>query len=169
MMETVSTNEDFIKVYDQYADAIFRHCFFKLSNRELAKDVAQDVFMKTWEYIVSNNDEIRNMKSFLYRVTNNLIIDQYRKNKHDLSLEMMMEDGIDFPSQKEKSHYFSSEVQIVLKNIKKLNPIYREVLLLRYIDDLTPCEIAEILNQSENVVSVRINRGIKKLQQFLNK
>jgi len=161
----VKTNEHFIKAYDEFSDAIFRHCFFKLSDRELAKDVLQDVFMRTWEY-VSQKGEIKNIKAFLYQVANNLIIDQYRKRKYNLSLEEMKETGFDVPSKEKRDAYFSAEVRNIMEIIKKLDPIYKDVLFFRYVDDLSPKDIAEILNESENVVSVRLNRGIKKIQEF---
>ena len=164
-METVKTNEHFIKAYDEFSDAIFRHCFFKLSDRELAKDVLQDVFMRTWEYM-SQKGEIKNIKAFLYQVANNLIIDQYRKRKYNLSLEEMKETGFDVPSKEKRDAYFSAEVRNIMEIIKKLDPIYKDVLFFRYVDDLSPKDIAEILNESENVVSVRLNRGIKKIQEF---
>ena len=164
-MENVKTNESFIKAYDQFSDAIFRHCFFKLSNREQAKDAVQDVFMKTWEYI-SQKGEIRNIKAFLYHVANNLIIDQYRKRKFNFSIEEMKEVGIEIVSNSHKDSYNFSEVKNILEIIEKLEPIYKDVLIFRYVDDLSPKEIAEILNESENVVSVRLNRGIKKVQEF---
>ncbi len=167
-METVNTNESFIKAYDEFSDAIFRHCFFKLSNREQAKDTVQDVFMKTWEY-VSQKGEVRNIKAFLYHVANNLIIDQYRKRKFNSSIEEMKEIGFEIVSNDHKDTFNFSEVKNILEIIEKLEPIYKDVLIFRYVDDLSPKEIAEILNESENVVSVRLNRGIKKVQEFFNK
>ncbi|MFZ2072124.1 MAG: sigma-70 family RNA polymerase sigma factor [Minisyncoccia bacterium] len=167
-METVDTNESFIKAYDEYSDAIFRHCFFKLSNREQAKDAVQDVFMKTWDYI-SRKGEVQNIKAFLYHVANNLIIDQYRKRKFDSSVEEMKEIGIDIVSNDHKDSFNFSEIRNILEIIEKLEPIYKDVLIFRYVDDLSPKEISEILNESENVISVRLNRGIKKVQEFFNK
>ena len=161
----MKTNEHFIKAYDEFSDAIFRHCFFKLSDRELAKDVLQDVFMRTWEYM-SQKGEIKNIKAFLYQVANNLIIDQYRKRKYNLSLEEMKETGFDVPSKEKRDAYFSAEVRNIMEIIKKLDPIYKDVLFFRYVDDLSPKDIAEILNESESVISVRLNRGIKKIQEF---
>lgn len=166
-MEPVKTSEHFIKAYDEFSDAIFRHCFFKLNSRELAKDAMQDTFMKTWEYITQKG-EIKNIKAFLYQVANNLIIDQYRKKRFDLSIEEMKEEGVDFASNESKDAYHFAEIKNVLEAIEKLDPIYKDVLIFRYIDNLLPREIAEILGESENVVSVRLNRGIKKIREIFN-
>jgi RNA polymerase sigma-70 factor (ECF subfamily) len=52
--------------------------------------------------------------------------------------------------------------------VQKLPDLYREVIVLRYIDSLTISEIAELIEQSENVVSVRIHRGLKRLRSLLD-
>jgi RNA polymerase sigma factor (sigma-70 family) len=51
--------------------------------------------------------------------------------------------------------------------MNELDPMYREVLLLRYTEDLPPRDIARITGLTENVVSVRIHRGIKALREHM--
>jgi RNA polymerase sigma-70 factor (ECF subfamily) len=62
--------KEFEKAYDLYADAIFRHCYLRVSDRELAKDLMQETFMKTWEYLASGKD-IDDVRPFLYRTALN--------------------------------------------------------------------------------------------------
>ena len=101
-------------------------------------------------------------------MANNLIIDEYRKKK-SISLEMLQEkSGFDKAANDDKRTLISTEIDTILVHINKLDEKYREVILMRYINDFSPKEIAEILGQSENAVSVRINRGIKKVQAMLN-
>ncbi|KKW19080.1 MAG: RNA polymerase, sigma-24 subunit, ECF subfamily [Candidatus Adlerbacteria bacterium GW2011_GWC1_50_9] len=54
-----------------------------------------------------------------------------------------------------------------LEALQKLPEPYREAIVLRYIDQLSPGEIADIVGESENAVSVRIHRGLKKLRAIL--
>lgn len=167
MHPSAKKTEEFIKVYDETADQLFRHCFFKVSNRELALDIVQETFTRTWEYI-SSGKEVTNIKGFLFKVANNLIIDEYRKKKV-ISLEALQEQsGFDAPTQDHKKTIFNAEVDTVLAQIHKLDDKYKEVILMRYVNDFSPKEIASILGQSENAVSVRINRGIKKVQEMLH-
>ena len=70
----------FFEAYEAYADAIFRHCYFRLNDRELAKDMMQEAFTRTWEYVQNGNNPT-NIRAFIYRVASNLIIDHYRKKK----------------------------------------------------------------------------------------
>src|SRR3989344_6754531 len=86
----------FLDTYNTYSDQIFRFVFFKLNDREKAKDFTQEVFMKTWLYI-SKNGLVENDKAFLYKIANNLVIDEYRKKGrvNVKSLDELLEDGLD--------------------------------------------------------------------------
>jgi RNA polymerase sigma-70 factor (ECF subfamily) len=157
-----SIEEQFLQVYEKHSDAIFRYCYFRLYNREKAKDIAQDAFMKAWVYLQEGNT-IDNLRAFIYRVANNLIIDYVRKKKES-SLEMLEESGFN-PSvdgkQKEEQRIDGLFVQ---ETLNLLEEEYRDVVYMRYIEELAPREIAQILDESVNVISVRIHRGLKKLK-----
>jgi RNA polymerase sigma-70 factor, ECF subfamily len=160
------TEEAFTRAYDQHSDAIFRHCFFRIRDREQALDLMQQTFMKTWKSI-QKGKEITQLKSFLFKVANNLIVDHSRKKK-STSLDTLMEAGFD-PSQEENPQLQDRlDAQKKLEILDELEPpSYREVILLRYVEDLTITEIAETLDTTENTVSVRINRAINKLRKLL--
>ncbi len=160
------TMEQFLKAYDGLSDAIFRHCYFRIGDRERAKDLMQDTFVKTWQYI-SQGKKVDNLKSFLYRVANNLIIDEYRKKKES-SLDTMMADGFDPGFDDRKKNEQAIDAKQVIDTINQLDEKYREVILMRYIDELSPKEIAEITRENENNVSVRLHRGLKQLKEILN-
>ena len=157
--------EQFVKAYDDLSDAIFRHCYFRIGDRERAKDLMQETFTKSWQYI-SQGTPVENLKSFLYKVANNLIIDEYRKKK-ELSLDRLQEQGFDPGFDDRNRTQNKIDAQFVINKINLLDEKYREVVLMRYIDDLAPKEIAKILGESENNISVRIHRGLKQLKEVL--
>ncbi len=165
-----SEERRFTKAYDLYADSIFRHCYFRIGDRERGKELMQDAFLKTWEYIAKGN-EVEDMRAFLYRTANNLIVDQYRRRakRTEESFEDLQERGFDFASsertEKETEEGFTSDE--VASVLGKIEEPYRSAVIMRYIDDLSPKQIAQSLGESVNVVSVRINRGMKKLKSLL--
>ena len=160
-------NEQFIKLYDEYADAIFRHCSLRLSDQELVKDITQETFIRTWDYMTGGG-EIKNFKAFLYRVAHNLIVDAYRKKK-TVSLDALQEKGVQIRHHKAEGDIQThTEINDILQFIQKLDEKYREVVVMRYVDELSPTEISEILNETENAVSVRIHRGLQKVRELLN-
>lgn len=155
----------FLEVYDSHADAVFRHCYFRVYNRERAKEIMQEAFMRAWE-CMANGEEVQNLKALVYRIANNLVIDESRKKKEQ-SLEVLHDAGFD-PGQggEEQVHEYIDGRQL-LKQLNQVEEEYRHVVYMRYVDDLKPKEIAAILNESVNVISVRIHRGVAKLRQSL--
>lgn len=156
----------FLKAYDELADPIFRHCYFRVFNRERAKDLTQETFTRTWEYL-NKGEKVKNLRAFLYRVANNLIIDHVRK-KQEASLERLQEErGFD-PGEDTRGHMMNVlEAGEVISALSKVNPKHRQVVQMRYLDDLTPGEISEAIGESENNVSVRLHRGLNELREIL--
>lgn len=156
---------EFRKAYNAYADALFRHCYFRLYDRERSKDLVQDAFMKAWGYIAKGR-EVENMRAFLYRILHNLIVDEFRKKK-TVSLDALKERGVDFIAHEKLNQNDLSELKNIMSFFSELPVKYREVATMRYIDDLTPKEIAEITGESENNISVRINRATAQLRNLM--
>lgn len=160
----------FLKAFDEYSDALFRHASFRVSNRERSVDLVHDAFTKVWSY-VRGGYEIDNFRPFLYKVLNNLIIDEYRKKK-EFSLDKLLEaDGVDEGSFDELSENTVEKLAATIDGRKAFELLteipdeYREVIIYRFVDQLGPKEISELTEETENVVSVRIHRGLKMLRK----
>jgi len=160
--------ENYEKAYDDFADAIFRYCCLRVSNREKAKDIMQETFIKVWERMTADGkSEILNIRAFLYKTAGHLIIDDYRKKKTE-SLDRLQAAGFDVASGGHKAIETSAELRGAMELMSELDDKYREVFIMRFVDEMSPSEIAETLGDSENNVSVKINRAAKKLREMLN-
>ena len=162
MSQQPVTTESFLKAYDELSDALFRHCLYRVYDRERAKDLCQEAFMRTWEQVAAGKD-IRNLKAFLYRVTNNLVIDDARKKK-EASLEAIMESGFEPMGDAGTAAPNAAELSIVMGVLKEMEPEVRDVIVMRFLDGFGPKEIAEVTGESENVISVRLHRGLKRVR-----
>jgi len=168
---TVDDHETrFLKAFEEYNDALFRHAFLRLSNREKAVDVVHDTFTKVWSYI-RDGHEIETFRPFLYKVLNNLIIDEYRKRKEE-SLDAILErEGVDEGAFADLTESTAEVLAATIDGrkafelLEELPDQYREVIILRFVDQLGPSEISTLIEESENVISVRIHRGLKLLRQ----
>ena len=157
--------KQFLEGYDAYSDALFRFAYFQVSDREVAKDIVQDVFMETWKCI-ADGGEIQNMRAYLYRVARNRIIDHYRKHKTQ-SLDAIQESGVDFGDERGGAVAEAQmEASHMLRLLEKVEQKYREPVLLRYVEGLGTKEVAEILGETEGNTSVLIHRGVEKLKQL---
>lgn len=162
-MKPNAVEQEFLKAYDQFADAIFRHCVFRVSDREKAKDLAQGSFVRLWDYM-SQGKEIDNMRAFLYRIANNLIIDEYRKKKDESLDRMRDEEGFDIGFDVMRDIETKDEHAKAVALLECLPDKYREALVMRHVDGLSVKDIAHLTHETENVISVRIHRAIEKLK-----
>lgn len=159
----------FLESYDKYSKNILRHIYFRVSNSSSAEDILSEAFLKTWQFIVKGG-KINDFKSFLYKTTNNLIIDYYRKkSKIALSLE-------ELPQEFTQDHSSISIDEVIDEKLlarqirsylRRLPPPYKEIIIYRYIDELTIKEIRKITGKTPANIYVIIHRGIKLLKNNL--
>ncbi len=160
----------FLEAFDEYNDALFRHATLRINNRERATDLVHDTYTKVWGYI-RKGYEIDSFRPFLYKVLNNLIIDEYRKKK-DSSLDALFEqEGVDEGSFAELTESSVESLAATIDGRKAFELLeevpdqYREVIILRFVDGLGPKEISVLIEETENVVSVRLHRGLRILRR----
>jgi RNA polymerase sigma-70 factor, ECF subfamily len=163
-VQEVERKSELATAHHDYNKALNAYAFFKLNDSVLGQDLVQDTFVKTWNYLVKRG-KIDGMKSFLYHVLNNLIVDEYRKRKRKtVSLDILLEAGFT-PSVDESSRsrdMFDGAKVLLLVGL--LPVVYRDVIQMRYVDGLSLREISTITGKSENTVSVCVHRGIRKLR-----
>jgi RNA polymerase sigma-70 factor (ECF subfamily) len=160
--------KEFLEAYELYAEAIWRHGFFRIFSEERAEELMQETFMRTWRYLRDGNT-IANLRAFLYQTLRNLIVDDARRKK-EASLDKLMETS----DAAEPSYDAREDIerQVLLSHVRevitKLPEEDRELVILRYVDDLPPREIGEVLGMSVNNVSVRLHRIVETLRDIIN-
>lgn len=163
-----SSEKLFMEMHDSFSEEIFRFCLSKTRNRDLALDITQETFIKTWDYL-RNGKTIDMARAFLYRTARNLIIDHSRK-KQALSLDALFdtEEGHtqEIPDVSSIPDGSLLDQKFMLEKLKQLPEPHFEILTLRFIQELTIPEIAKIYKESENTISVRIHRAIKTAQKL---
>ena len=159
--------KEFWEAYEAYADALFKHCYFRMYDRELAKDLVQEAFTRTWSYLAEGK-EIDNTRAFLYRVLHNLIVDEARRKK-PIPLDSVEESASWLAQPTNLPEIVGNTLagEKVMKLLDRLDGKYQEVIVMNFVDGLSPKEISVIIGESENVVSVRIHRGLKKVKELL--
>lgn len=174
VMSTGDLGEQFREAFEAYSDELFRHASLRLKDRDRALELSQECFMRAWEY-AKRGEEIRELRPFLYRTLRHLIIDEYRRKKA-VSLEAMAESAeekdVESLMPADESNTLERAIERfdgkrALEALQELPDPYREAVTLRFVDGLSPGEIAGIVGESENAISVRIHRGLKKLRALL--
>lgn len=161
--------DTFKKIYEQESDSIFRFCFTRISDREQAIDTTSETFTKYWQ-ILKEGQDILNPRAYLYTVARRLIIDWYRKKKSISFKDMEIDDDdamYDPPDLLNADRLnIGAEGRYLIGKILELPGGEVDPVYLRFVEDLTPAEIGEILGISTNAASVRINRGLSQLRKM---
>lgn len=155
----------FMETFSLYGDAIYRFCLVKVSNKELAEDMTQEVFVRYWQYL-RDDKTLTNPRALLYTIAHNLAKDWYKRKKA-VSLDDRISDGFE-PTSTLAGPETIARYQEVLDAMEGMDERDKEVLLLRYLEGMSPKDIGIILNETANVISVRLNRATKRLQQTLH-
>jgi len=148
--------------HHDYEKGLNARAFFKVSNHELGEDLVQDTFMKTWIYLVKGG-KIETMKAFLYHILNNLIVDEYRKRK-TTSLDALLEKGFEPNAGDAKRIFDVFDGKVALLMIERLPEIYKKIMRMKYIQDLSLKEMSLITGKSKSTLAVQLHRGLIKLK-----
>lgn len=156
----------FSKIYDQYIDKIYRFIFLKVNSQEIAQDLTSETFLRGWEAF--QNSEIKNPRAFLYKIARNLVIDHYREKSRVQVVPAEDSKIIDPRIDLEGKAVLASDFESIKRVLNELNDDYQNVLIWRYIDDLSISEIANLLNRTEGATRVLIHRALNALRHRLN-
>lgn len=148
----------FMGLYDTMAEKLWRHAFFRVSNRQQAEDLVSECFLRAWDSY--RTKPIKDLKPLLYRILHNLIIDYYRKQKPTASIEELLERHEDVAQVDPQS----ISDPALPKLLNKLPTELRQILIWRYLDDLSITDIAKLAGKSSGSIYVIIHRAIKKLR-----
>lgn len=163
--------EVFIEIYDILIDQIYRFIYFKVSNEEDAKDLTSSVFLKCWNHIQENSiSDPKTLKPLLYKIARNVVIDHYRKNsnKNIVSLDQA-EFTLDLPDDKQdqiREFEIKDAYLKLIERMEELKDEYREIIVLKYVEELSVAEIAKILDKSKNNIRVLAHRALKSLKEI---
>ncbi|PIP60433.1 hypothetical protein COX00_03395 [Candidatus Uhrbacteria bacterium CG22_combo_CG10-13_8_21_14_all_47_17] len=163
------SQEAFAQLYDLHAKGIYKHILFRSRDPKMAEDITSQVFIKIWEAL-RKGVAIHSFRAFAMRSAQNLFIDQTRKKEYqNTSLEKLTEAGFEPRGELSTSREAeASEATKALQGaLEQINAEQRQILTLRYLDELTIPEIAEITGKKPGTIYVLIHRGVRALKLIL--
>ena len=148
------------KVLDlaEHYDKIYRYCYYKLKQRELAEDITQETFLRFLNH--GRDFHAVHALPYLYTIARNLCIDEYRKKK---PLPAIEEEQIEDIGAEERM-FTSVTIRLALEELEEEE---RELLLLRYVNEVPVYVICRIFGLSRFSVYRKLKSALKKLEECL--
>jgi len=167
--------EAFAKLYDLYVDRIYRFLSFKLASEEDARDITSEVFLRSWQHI-HDGKTLNTPVALFYRIARNLTADFYRsKQRSEIPLDLadeenqgLLKDAATVPNIANRLD-IDFKTRSVLDSLHGLKENYRELIVFRYLDELSTREIGEILGKTEVNVRVMLHRSLRALRTVMAK
>lgn len=161
--------EALTSIFDQFAPAIYKYTLRLCHDPILADNIVGDVFSQLLEQFAAGKGPRTNLRSYLYQTAYHLVVDRSRDNQHNAPLEVAegtFEKGQFTPTQTQIEERVMMEALITAMNTE-LTEDQRHVIILRFLEDFSLKETAEIIGKEVNNIKVIQNRGIAKLRKVL--
>jgi RNA polymerase sigma-70 factor (ECF subfamily) len=159
--------EAFGKLYERYALRVFRHAYFLTGDAALAEDVTAQTFLNALEAIPRYETRGTAFTSWLLRIACNLVINYKKSAKNG---HAPLPDTLEAPTafySPEASAQTHEDGELVWSHVKNLSEEQRRVIVMRFLDDLSYQEIANILGKSIGAVRVLQFRGLQNLRHLI--
>ncbi|MEL7607835.1 MAG: sigma-70 family RNA polymerase sigma factor [Sedimentibacter saalensis] len=150
------------QIVEEYGNRLLRTCYLILKDREEAEDVVQETFIKVFRNIDSFREN-SGLYTWIYTIALNLSRDRLRKKQDMLALEDEQVGNSDVDYEVEKG----IDRELLRKELFSINPLYREVLVLFYFEELSIKHISNLLNEKEGTIKSKLSRGRSILKKGL--
>lgn len=158
----------FGNLYDKYLPSIYRFIILKIGNRADAEDLSHQVFLNAWQGIHNYEFQGFPFSSWLYRIANNSVIDFWRTKKNPLNIETIPEDSLKDDPRMDLALDKKMDIETIKKAISKLEGDQQDIVIMKFVNELSNKEIAQILNKTEGTIRVIQHRALKQIKKHLD-
>ncbi|MBT4153711.1 MAG: sigma-70 family RNA polymerase sigma factor [Candidatus Magasanikbacteria bacterium] len=170
LLQKIAVKKDadaFATIYDSYIDQIYRFIYFKVGNSTEAEDLTSTVFLNLWKYLTDTKKKnIESVSGLIYTIARRLVVDLYRERAKTTYTSIEEADPFT-PEEITEKISTQQDTDRLLQHMKQLKQEYQEVLHLKYLDELSTAEIANVLGKTTTNVRVLLHRATKKLQDLM--
>jgi len=154
-------------IYDKFVNQIYRYIYYRVPKEE-AEDITGMVFLKAWEKIHQYVPGKSPFSAWLFRIAHNLIVDNYRFKK-DVDFDELSADTPEYrrehnPIKMAERNFSSDKLRVAISKLKKA---YKQVVILKFINELSNPEVAQVMKKSEGSVRILQFRALKALKKEL--
>jgi RNA polymerase sigma-70 factor (ECF subfamily) len=159
-----SNKEDFLEIYETYFQRIYNYAYYRTQNQNDAEEITSQTFLKALEHIQDYEYRSIPVAVWLYKIASNALTDLYRKRGK--TVELTEEHALkDAGCEPEQVLLGKSEKEQLTYQLNNLPPLQQQALILRYMQDFSLKEIAEVMDKTEGAVKQLLHRGLTCLRE----
>jgi RNA polymerase sigma-70 factor (ECF subfamily) len=159
----------FGEFYQLHLNEIYRYILFRVNDHNEAEDLTAKVFLEAWESLTGarRGQKIKNIRAWIYRIARNKVTDYHRTRKPEEPID-------DNPDKKLQGDWLERELDDLFisrklaQGVRQLQANYQEVIILRFINQMSHAEVAEIMNIAESHVRVLQYRALHKMRELVS-
>jgi len=155
----------FGELYERYAERIFNYIYYRTGNVHDAEDLTARVFQRAMNHIQNYIDRGVPFSAWLYRIAHNLVANWHRDRSR--KQEIPIDEAPILPSRgdhPETSLVRTEEQDALLRLIRRLPPERQNLLILKFVENLSNAEIGQIMGRSEGAVKSLYHRTLLSLR-----
>ena len=145
---------------------IYDYILRRVGNVHDAEDVTMDVFTKGYAGVTSFEERGHSVRAWFYRIAHNAVVDHFRASRESVDIDEIP-GFVSEEAEIEDVLFSKAERERLYREVLKLTPAQAEVLILRFMKDLSVSETAEALDKKEVTVRALQFKGIKNLRERL--
>jgi RNA polymerase sigma-70 factor, ECF subfamily len=160
------------RLYNLYADKVFRYLYARLGQREIAEDLTADVFVRMLQVMprfeVNSARPVASFSSWLYRIAGNLLRDYYRRQSHrnHADLEDHTDLAMDAPALAQRMAA-EEDCQELMGAVSLLNDEQKSVVHYRFGEQMSVQEVADLMGKTEGAIKALQHRALMALRRIL--
>ncbi len=162
-------SEAFGVLYDRYVGRIYNYIYYRTGNVYDAEDLTERVFYRALKHIPNYRNRGLPLSAWLYRIAHNLVANWHRDNSR--RKEIPLDDGLSHPHPAdlpEQELVKNEERERLLRVIRRLPPDRQQLILLKFVDDLSNAEIGQIMSRTEGAIKSLYHRTLLTLRDDLD-
>ncbi|MGK5631366.1 ECF subfamily RNA polymerase sigma factor, BldN family [Streptomyces sp. URMC 123] len=160
--------EAFGRLYDQYADTVYRYIYYRVGGKATAEDLTSETFLRALRRIGTFTWQGRDFGAWLVTIARNLVADHFKSSRFRLEVttgEML--DANEVERSPEDSVLESLSNAALLEAVRKLNPQQQECVTLRFLQGLSVAETARVMGKNEGAIKTLQYRAVRTLARLL--
>ena len=159
----------FATLYRRYLDRVYGYAFYQLGDHHDAEDVTERIFLAALRALPDFHDQGSTFRAWLFRIAHNTIANAHRSRARRRTEPLPDDFQRAAPNADPAGQVaLADELREIRRVVAEMPDDRRQVILLRFVDDLSTAEIAEVLDRSPGAVRVLLHRSLRDLAARLN-